>query len=89
LVHVGDEIQVTLEENPSTGYRWEPDIDARLLREVDDRYEGDASLPGAPGLRVKAFAAIAAGRTELRLVNRRTWESTSRDDFAVRLEIEP
>jgi predicted secreted protein len=80
---------VTLEENPSTGYRWEPDIDVLLLREIDDRYEGSASLPGAPGLRVKIFAAIAAGRTELRLVNRRTWESTSRDEFVVALEIVP
>jgi inhibitor of cysteine peptidase len=88
-VHVGDQIQVRLQENPTTGYRWEPDIDPHVLREVDDRYAGSVDRRGEPGLRVKTFEAVAPGSTQLRLVERRSWETTPSDEFVVHIDIAP
>ncbi|HEY1635255.1 MAG TPA: protease inhibitor I42 family protein [Acidimicrobiales bacterium] len=88
-VHVGDQIQVRLEENPTTGYRWEPDIDPLVLREVDDRYTGGVDRRGEPGVRVKTFEAMTPAWTQLRLVERRSWETTPSDEFVVQLDIAP
>ncbi len=87
MVTVGSQIEVTLEENPSTGYRWEPVVDPQVLREVADRYEAGTDRPGAPGTRVKLFEAMQPGETTLRMVRRRSWETAPTDEFLTHIEI--
>lgn len=85
---VGDRIRVTLQENPTTGYRWEHHVDPGVVREVDDRFEGPTSPRGAGGVRVMIFEACSPGQVELRLVERRSWETEASDEFVVHLDVE-
>jgi predicted secreted protein len=87
VVGVGSRIEVRLDENPGTGYRWESLADPRLLRKVGDRYEASADRPGAPGTRATTFETARPGSTEVRLVRRRAWETSPTDEFLVHIEI--
>ena len=65
-VDVGDEFQVVLESNMTTGYGWqlEANIDGNVLEFVRDRYEApNTDLVGAPGLQLFDFRAIGDGST--------------------------
>jgi len=88
-VHVGDVITVRLPENPTTGYRWQPEPDD-ALKLVDDRFEG-AELPrGASGERVLVLEAARAGSARLHLAKRRSWESGEPvEEFSVELDVQP
>src|SRR5438105_9627169 len=86
-VDVGDRVTVSLPENPTTGYRWQVEVDDAVLRLVDDRFEAPTPARGAGGRRVLVFDAAGAGSTTLRLENRRSWGSDPPSEaFAVRLE---
>jgi inhibitor of cysteine peptidase len=88
-VRVGDEITVVLPENPTTGYRWQVEIDPGALRQADDHNEGATTPRGAPGVRVMTFQALRPGHALLRLVKRRAWETRSSDEFQVHLDVAP
>ena len=64
---VGDRLDVELEANPSTGYRWEtgplPDGIALVGEDLDDP---DGSLVGAPGTQVFVFDVTDPGGGILR-----------------------
>jgi inhibitor of cysteine peptidase len=86
-VSVGERIEVRLPERPTTGYRWQADVDASALRQVDDRYEGEAAPRGAAGVRSLTFEALRPGRARLRLASRRAWEGEDDDEFVVDLDV--
>ncbi|HUL27100.1 MAG TPA: protease inhibitor I42 family protein [Streptosporangiaceae bacterium] len=85
---VGEELSVVLPENPTTGYRWQPEIDTSALQQTDDRYEGPAEPRGAAGTRRLTFKVLRPGPAQLRLVKRRAWENTGVDEFSVDLVAE-
>lgn len=67
---VGDEVNVQLEENPSTGWTWRLQSPLNgILHLEDDRFVRSTSqgtgLIGSGGTRIFAFAAIAEGTVEL------------------------
>jgi inhibitor of cysteine peptidase len=87
---IGDDVVVALVENPSTGYRWQAEFDPLVLEATDDRFEATSDLRGAPGVRYSAFRALASGQTELRLINRRGWETGEGiGEFVIDLDIRP
>jgi inhibitor of cysteine peptidase len=82
-VERGDVIVVTLESNPTTGYRWEAVLagDGVLMQEDEAEYqESQQGQPvvGAGGQEVLRFRAQGSGTTTLQLVYHRPWE----DDVA-------
>lgn len=83
---VGEELSVALAENPTTGYRWHPEIDAGTLQQTDDRYEGPTEPRGAAGTRRLTFRVLRPGPVHLRVVKRRPWEKTAVDEFSVDLD---
>ncbi len=85
---VGDVLVVALAESPTTGYQWQAEFDSGRLQATDDRFETASDLRGAPGVRRLTFRALAPGETELRLTNRRAWESGDGiGEFVLDLEV--
>lgn len=89
-VRVGEDIVVTLPENPTTGYRWAADVDTSALSQTDDRYTGGTTPRGAGGLRRLTFTALRAGTVHVHLVKKRAWEKDDGgEQFTVDLTVEP
>jgi len=81
-VKVGDEVQITLDANPTTGYVWElTTLDTTRLEQLglfdyntDTEQQG---LYGAPVKMTARFKAIAAGTATVTLVYRRPFETNA------------
>ena len=71
---------VTLESNPTTGYRWEVAENQESILEQMGEAEfkqsdtGGPPLVGAGGWEIFRFKAISVGQTSLKLVYHRPWE---------------
>jgi predicted secreted protein len=73
---VGDEIAISLEGNPTTGYTWnvlQPQ-NADILAFDDREYEAESDLAGAPGTEELTFEAVAPGEATIELGYFRPWE---------------
>jgi len=76
----GQILVVTLESNPTTGYRWEvAEIQESILEQMGEaEFEpsetGEPPFVGAGGWEIFRFEAISAGQMTLQLVYRRSWE---------------
>ena len=79
-VVLGQVFTVTLESNPSTGYRWEwVDHQDSIVEQMGEaqfkpRETGDPPLVGAGGWESFDFKAVSQGQMTLKLVYRRPWE---------------
>jgi inhibitor of cysteine peptidase len=79
-VDVGQNLVLTLESNPTTGFRWEVvEVEDAVLRpkgETEFRVasELDPPPPGAGGVEIFRFETVEAGETLLELVYHRPWE---------------
>jgi len=79
-VELGQVFALTLESNPSTGYRWEwIDDQDSIVEQVGEaefvpRETGDPPLAGAGGWEVFTFKATSPGQMTLKLVYHRPWE---------------
>jgi predicted secreted protein len=79
-LELGKLLVVTLESNPSTGYRWELlENNESILKqfgqaEFKSSDAGDSPIVGAGGWEIFRFKAVSAGQTTLELVYRRSWE---------------
>jgi predicted secreted protein len=66
----GEEFDVLLESNPSTGYHWEflVELDESILKFVGKDYRAAEPVrPGSGGMDVWTFKAVGTGETEIRL----------------------
>lgn len=86
-VRVGEPIEVTLPEAPTTGYRWEADVDPRVVRQLDDRFAPPGEARGGAGERAMTFEALHPGPARIRLVLRRSWEQEPAEEYAVDLDV--
>ncbi len=72
---VGEEIELALAENPTTGFRWTVVEDgAPVCRVAADAFEGGGGPPGAGGVRRVRLAVVAAGSCRVALERRRPWQ---------------
>lgn len=70
---------IELRGNPTTGYVWQADVDARYLELTEKEFELEGEAIGAGGREVFHFRAREAGRTEIVFAYRRPWEESARD----------
>ena len=76
----GQILVVTLESNPTTGYRWEQaETQESILEQIGEAEfmpseTGEPPLVGAGGWEIFRFTAVSTGQMTLRLVYRRPWE---------------
>ncbi len=73
----GEEIQVTLEGNATTGFSWElVEYDPAVITPLGESTydENDGELVGSGGRWTWTLRAVAAGESPVRFVYDRTWE---------------
>jgi inhibitor of cysteine peptidase len=75
VIGVGDLLRVELEENPTTGFRWEIDQLPPLIQLQQCSYlrNPETSIGGSTR-RVFEFRSVATGTSELKLKRWRAWE---------------
>lgn len=76
-VPVGKTFSVTLDSNPTTGYRWQlaKPLDEAILKVVGSEYKKPATkLVGAGGKEVWVFKAVAKGQASIQMRYVRPWE---------------
>lgn len=74
-ISVGDELEIVLPGNPTTGYVWEVSWhDANILKLVDAKFYADLKAIGAGGTEIVKFCAIAEGKSEVKLIFHRPFE---------------
>jgi inhibitor of cysteine peptidase len=72
----GDSVLVRLEEIPTTGYRWEvKEYDNEVLHAVGDEFiPASGGALGGGGHHEFRFRVVGPGKSDLRLIRRRSWE---------------
>ncbi len=74
-IATGEELELVLEANPTTGYRWEvSEVDPRILVPGRSKFLRRSGLIGAGGKETLFFKGNSPGRTELRLLFRHPFE---------------
>ena len=76
---VGDEVVVSLDETPTSGYRWALEaFDEAVVAPLEDAFTPpEPGLLGGAGRHRFRFAVISPGQASLRLVLRRPWDTGS------------
>jgi inhibitor of cysteine peptidase len=90
-VHVGDEIQIALDANPSTGYGWAVEkTDGTLLTLKPSNFSASSSAIGSGGTQTLTFVAKSVGTTTLQLKYWRSFvgEKSITRRFAVTIQIQ-
>ena len=74
-IKVGDDLEIALPANPTTGYVWEVSaLDDTVLKLEKTDYIADDKAIGSGGMEVIKFHALAEGRSEARLIFHRPFE---------------
>jgi len=75
-LRAGDRLEVVLNGNPTTGYRWGvASVDPAVLRQFGEpEFKPDTKAIGSGGKVILRFEAAAPGQTVLQLIYHRTWE---------------
>jgi inhibitor of cysteine peptidase len=72
---VGDELEVILPSNPTTGYTWDLILlDTNVLRPEKEEFFAINKAIGSGGVEVIKFRAIAAGKSTVKLIFHRPFE---------------
>lgn len=91
LIGLDDIVNVTLGENPSTGYSWNvTEYDTDVLELINESYyipNYDSEMVGQPGNHVWLFKAMMIGVTTLKIEYARAWEDAPIDTFEVTFKV--
>ncbi len=71
---MGEEFAISLEENPTTGYRWEASFDSSFIELTDKKYQRKGRAIGGGGTIEFKFLPLKLGKTALQLRLLRSWE---------------
>ncbi|ALH94513.1 protease inhibitor I42 family protein [Acinetobacter equi] len=90
---VNQTVELTLKENPSTGYGWSLEDPLKLFK-VEETYISDAkktndsAMLGQGGNKIFKFRAIQPGEEVIKIRHARAWENeTSIDEWVCRIRI--
>ena len=81
---------VSVDENPTTGYRWNQKIaDESIVKLAKDDYIAPQSngMVGAGGTRAFTYTAVAPGKTTIVLNYERSWEKSPIKTLTVAVEV--
>ena len=90
-LNLGDTIQISLGSNPSTGFRWTPQMqitDPTVLAQAGHEVLGPSvARPGAAGREVWALQAIGPGATTVSTTYDRPWSGGEKDSWTFSAEV--
>ena len=87
-VKVNKAFKISLQSNPSTGYRWEISFDKAFLKLRVDRFKRSPSaLIGAGGTQSFVLLPIKQGETEVHFLYKRPWEKSIAREKTYKLHI--
>ncbi len=90
-LNLGDTLQISLGSNPSTGFRWTPQMqitDATVLAQAGHEVLGPSvARPGAAGREVWALQAIGPGATTVSTTYDRPWSGGEKDSWTFSAEV--
>jgi predicted secreted protein len=88
-LRAGDELQITLDETPTTGYNWEVMNPAEPLYQIKkNSYKiYDEAGIGGGGRRIFDIGVTGSGTTALVLKNLQRWSGDVHEEFKVLLTI--
>ena len=89
-IGVNEEFVIALDSNPTTGYNWMEVHDGVVLSLVEERYDPDEKAPGlvgAGGTQYFRFKALKAGKTEITVTYKRSWEAESAEQKIFNIDI--
>jgi predicted secreted protein len=72
-VPLGDSFEISLRENPTTGFRWKMHTGAQPVCSLTEDEFQPGRLPGAGGIHRWRFLAAQAGETRITLSLERSW----------------
>jgi inhibitor of cysteine peptidase len=85
---VGQELEVRLRENPTTGYRWRLASAAAPACQLIKDYLGvSGETHGGGGIHHWLFQGVQAGSGTIQLVLRRSWEPEAAQTFALQVRV--
>jgi len=87
-VAVEEAFAITLTGNPTTGYTWHAQVDARYLDLTAQEFEPASEAVGAGGQEVFHFRARRATETEIAFEYRRPWGTEAHDTKRFQVVIE-
>ncbi|HXX76903.1 MAG TPA: protease inhibitor I42 family protein [Ktedonobacteraceae bacterium] len=74
-LHVGQKFEVILQENPTTGFRWNPISSGEpVCNLLDNSFDLDENTIGSGGSHYWLFQAVKEGSGKIDLVYSRSWE---------------
>jgi predicted secreted protein len=76
MIGVGQQFAVLLHSNPSTGYGWTAQFDAKALSQVSKTYESSQAtpMPGSGGTDRFLFQGLTAGPADLKFTYARSFD---------------
>ncbi|MGB3012647.1 MAG: protease inhibitor I42 family protein [Mycobacterium sp.] len=90
-LNLGDTLQISLGSNPSTGFRWTPQMqitDPTVLAQAGHEVLGPSvARPGAAGREVWALQAIGPGATTVSTTYGRPWSGGEKDSWTFSAEV--
>jgi inhibitor of cysteine peptidase len=88
-IKVGDIFEITLDDNPTTGFIWEPIISREVLEYLDTYSEINSSLVGSAARQHFRFKALSSGKTDLVFRQSRPWEKDNIREAIFSIQIDP
>lgn len=89
MMPVGQQFEVCLRENPTTGFRWHLTCSgAPVCEQISDSHEAKPGPPGQGGIQCWQFRTAQPGLGYVELSYYRSWEPTKgARTFAVRVRV--
>ncbi len=87
--NLGDDIEIQLDENISTGYSWIlEEGDLSILEMVNSSYvDSQGTALGRPGTRILHFRVKSRGIQQIVLILRRVWEPLEKIAEIIKIEV--
>ncbi|MEI7434696.1 MAG: protease inhibitor I42 family protein [Methanomicrobiales archaeon] len=83
----GQVVKIQLNENPSTGYRWEPSVSSGI-QITDDTYAASTSgRMGAGGIHTWTMRITGTGTQHFGADYKRSWETGSADNYSIQFVV--